>query len=168
MKTTVGSRILKIILKILMVWTIISPFLVFYEPYFRLIHLDHFVLWQRALYFAMSVAMSVGMVYIISLGLQLINTYQQGEFFTTASNTLVKYVIHLLKWYLFIAVLIGMYLQYIIPQPITMGGITAPQFGLVSILSSMGTYLIQYAVLSGLGALHTRECRAREEANLTV
>lgn len=168
MKITVGSRILKIVLKVLMVWTVVSPLLTFYEPYLRMIHLDHLVLWQKLAFFAAYVAMSLGMAYILSLCIGLVNSYQRGEFFTAASSALVKQVIYLFKWYLFIAVFFAIGFQWFVSQPITIGGITAPQFGFVSVISSAATYLIQYAVLTMLGRLHARECRAREEANLTV
>lgn len=168
MKVTLGSRILKMILKVLMIWTIISPLLTFYEPYLKMIHLDHLVFWQKLAFFASYVAMSLGMAYILWLCIELVNTYQRGEFFSVASNVLVNQAIYLFKWYLFIAVFFAIGFQWFVSQPITIGGITAPQFGFVSVISSAATYLIQYAVLTMLGRLHARECRAREEANLTV
>lgn len=168
MKTTFWSKLPKILLKGFMCYSVLPPFVVFYEPWLKMMRIEHFSFLQRMGLFALYFGINLVLLYIIFRSLRFVDLYQSGEFFSTTSSPLVLSTIKMTQLYLFLVIAATILLQYCASGPMTVFGITGPEFGVRTIAMNLLGVLAWYMILKGLGAWYSRTCRAREEANLTI
>lgn len=168
MKTTLGSRILKIILRGSQCLLLLSPLLGLYDRCLRMMPVEHFSFLQCMGLRVLSYGLSFFLIYILSLYIQLVDFYQKGELFSAASNILVKRMIKFSLLFSFIQIVLTLFSHYCASESISVNGVRGAEFDVQLIKTYAFAFLIQYLILWRVGVWFSRKCRAREEANLTI